>query len=275
MEAFLNFLSQNLFGVLIGAIGIVLGIIGITSTIKSRTRASLSYQDHSLQLIEKSKQLLPKNIEILFDGKPVTRLTKTYMTLWNSGNTTLYGNNIVAEDPLRLEFSKDAQILQAPVIKSNRDANKFISTIRANSPNIVDFNFDYLDPEDGVVVEILHTDIELHPKIQGTIRGIRKGVKYCGYIASYSISRTISGYKLLRRLFNLFYILIGAMSIIIGLNALIPTKAVKSLLLWPYRSQGSLGWFLIIMGTLFIALILVELWFSRRHFPKSLAMRDM
>jgi len=272
MEAFLKFLNQNWIGLLIGAF--VTFIVSYIFYKKSLTRASLSYQDHSLQLIEKSKQLLPKNIEILFDGKPITQLAKTYIALWNSGNTTLYASNIVAEDPLRLEFSKDAQILQAPVIKSNRDANKFTSMIRANSPNIVDFNFDYLDPDDGVVIEILHTDKKLDHKIKGTIRGLPKGVKYSGYIPSYSGSRTTFKYKYLRRLFNLVYILNGVMFILIGLYVLIltPTKAVKSLLL---RPQGSQGWFLIVIGSVLIVFILLDLWFSRRRFPKSLTMRDI
>jgi len=272
MEKFLNFLSQNLIGVSIGIIGIILGIIGITSTIKSRTRPSLSYQDHSLQLIEKSKQLLPKNIEILFDGKPVTQLVKTYVTLWNSGNTTLYGSNIVVEDPLRLEFSKDAQILQAPVIKSNRDANKFISTIRANSPNIVDFNFDYLDPDDGVVVEILHTDIEPRPKIRGTIRGLPKGVNFWGSIPSYSAPKTISKYKAIQRFFNIFYIIAGIIGIINGFVLLNLSKTKKPLLI---ESRPLHGWIFIIIGLFFITVILLDLWSSRRRFPKSLTMRDI
>lgn len=241
---------------------------------KSLIRSSLSYQTRSLEIIEKSKQILPKEITITFGDKIVQRLTKTEVILWNSGRTTLRGIDIVAEDLLRLEFSKDAQILQTRIIKLNRDTNKFTSIIRINSSNIVDFNFDYLEPGDGVVVELLHTDKELYPKIQGSIRGLRKGAKYCGYIPSYSISRTISKYKLLRRLSNFVYILNGVMFIIIGLYVLIPTptKAVKSLLLWP---QGSQGWFLIIMGSVLIVFILLDLWFSRRRFPKSLTMRDI
>jgi hypothetical protein len=272
MEKFLNFLSQNLIGVSIGIIGIVLGIIGIALTIKSRVSASLSYQTRSLEIIEKSKQILPKEITITFGDKIVQRLTKTEVILWNSGRTTLHGIDIVAEDPLRLEFSKDAQILQTRIIKSNRDTNKFTSIIRVNSPNIVDFSFDYLEPGDGAVVEILHTDKELYPKIQGTIRGLRKGAKYSGYIPSYSGSRTISKYKLLRRFYTVIFFFLSIDIFIMGLIMLIISKAKKPMSI-EFSPFGS--WFLIIISTLSIVLILLDLWLYRRRFPKSLTMRNI
>jgi hypothetical protein len=31
-------------------------------------------------------------------------------------------------------------------------------------------NFEYLDPQDGVTIEILHTDINRYPNFKGTVR---------------------------------------------------------------------------------------------------------
>jgi hypothetical protein len=269
MKALLTLLSQNWIGALIGIIGIIIAFIFYR---KSQIRASLSYQTQSLEIIEKSKQILPKEVTITFGDKLVQRLTKTEVILWNSGRTTLREIDIVAEDPLRLEFSKDAQILQTRIIKSNRDTNKFTSIIRINSSNIVDFNFDYLEPGDGVVVELLHTDNELYPKIQGSIRGVRKGAKYSGYTLSYSISRTISKYKKLRRFYTVICLFLSIDIFIMGLIMLIASKAKKpmSIEFSPFES-----WFLTIIGILLTVFILFDLWSSRRHFPKSLAMRDM
>ena len=56
MSSFLNLLSQNPVGVIIGIIGVIIGIIGIVLTIKAKTHTSLSYQDYYSQLIEKSNK---------------------------------------------------------------------------------------------------------------------------------------------------------------------------------------------------------------------------
>ena len=177
MEKVLSFLSQNWIGSLIGLIGIITAYIFYK---KSRTFASLSCQSQSLKIIEKSKRLVPKNVEILFDGKTVDRITKNIIVLWNSGRTTIRGSDIIPEDPLRIEFNTGTQVLQVRILKFTREANKFTPKIREEERHIVDLSFYYLDQEDGVSMEILHTGEKPDFNILGTIRGLPRGINNLG-----------------------------------------------------------------------------------------------
>jgi hypothetical protein len=43
--------------------------------------------------------------------------------------------------------------------------------------NVVNCTFDYLDARDGGVIELLNTDKKTYPKLEGSIRGIPKGLR--------------------------------------------------------------------------------------------------
>ena len=252
-------------------------IIGYIFYRKSQVGASLSYQTRSLKIIEKSKQILPKEIKIFFGDKIVTYLAKTDIIVWNSGKTTLRGNDIVHEDLLRLEFDKEEEVLQSYIMKITRDVNKFTSEIRSDFPNIVDCNFDFLDPGDGAVIEILHTDKELYPAIRGTIRGLSKGIIYCGSISSYSIFRNISEHKSFRRSRDILLILMSTIIIISGCVLLILYKFKSPWLSKPIPEWLNIliGIFTIGFGLFFLVTTLSIRWFSRIRFPKSLIPKDI
>jgi hypothetical protein len=148
----------------------------------SRIGPRPTYQYRALRLVRKGERAFPEEVEITFKGKSVIQLTMTHIILWNSGKAMLEGKNIVTDDPLRLEFNKPAEILRARVLKSTRESNKFKVEINPSSSNVVVCSFDYLDPGDGVVIELLHTVDDRFPKIMGTIRGVPKGVLNWGRI---------------------------------------------------------------------------------------------
>lgn len=164
-------------------IGIITFIIGCLLYRASRIGPRPVYQFGALRLIGKEEQELPGEVKVLFSNRAVPRLTKTHLILWNSGKATLEGENIVVDDPLRLEFSKGAQVVKVHFPKITRKANNFTARINPDSPNQVICNFDYLDVRDGVVIELLHTDKERYPKVQGSIRGIPKGILNWGRIS--------------------------------------------------------------------------------------------
>lgn len=119
---------------------------------------------------------LTEDVEVLFKGQRVDRLTKTQIMLWNSGNQIVRGEDIVAADPLRFQFSEDAVVLDSKIIRYTREAIKVSTTNDSQRPNCAFLTFDYLDPQDGAIIEILHTARERSPQILGTIRGVPKGV---------------------------------------------------------------------------------------------------
>ncbi len=101
--------------------------------------------------------------------------------MWNSGRTTIRGSDIISEDPLRIEFKSGTQVLQVRILKFTREANKFIANNREKESHIVDLAFDYLDQEDGVSIEILHTSEKAYFNILGTIRELPRGINNLGF----------------------------------------------------------------------------------------------
>ena len=171
--------------------GWVSSLIGLASLVAalliyraSRIGVRPVFQRQSWRLIGQEDKLLPDEVEIRFGGRTVERLTKTHIVFWNSGTATLRGTDLVDTDPLRCEFSNDSEVLAVRVLKSSRPTNQFTAIIDPQKQNRVLMRLDYLDPEDGAAVEVLHTDTRRYPKIFGSIRGVPRGVLDWGRIAS-------------------------------------------------------------------------------------------
>lgn len=144
----------------------------------SRPRPRLAYYVEALRLIAKSDAELPSDFEIIAAGRRVERLTKVYVCWWNAGNTAIRGGDIVESDRLRLMFEEGAHILSARVF-APRLVNGF-SVSAGQTGHEVACSFDYLDPKDGVIVEIVHSGNDPYPTVAGTVRGIRAGLTDCG-----------------------------------------------------------------------------------------------
>jgi hypothetical protein len=266
MEALKAFFSQ---GWVVALVGILAGLlIALYFYRASRIGPRPSYQLKALKLIAKDERALPEEVEILFKGMSVPRLTKTHVIFWNSGKAMLDGKQIVDADPLRLEFSKDAQVLRARIAKATRETNEFEVKINDKSPNEVICHFDYLDVGDGAVIELLHTDEERYPKIQGTMRGVPKGILNWGRIPP---SRGRS-YRRMRipplTVMMFFMIFMGLAIIVVGFLALHFTKPSAS-------AEPSSVWVPVILGLVYISFPLFVLWITRRRFPKSLTIEDI
>jgi hypothetical protein len=255
------FLGQGWVSSLIGIVGLIIALFLYRV---SRIGARPVYQLRALRLIGKEKQILPEEVEILFRGRSIPRLTLTHVILWNSGKATLDGKNIIVDDPLRVEFRERTEILRVRVLKITRKANKFTAKINSDSPNQVVCNFDYLDAGDGGVIEILHTAEELHPQVRGSIRGVPKGLLDWGCIPSGMefVSVSISPNLIL-----FIILLFGGIMIVLGVTSpRIPEYSVFK----PFNR-----WVFLISGSIFIIAELWMRWDSRRRFPKSLMFEDI
>src|SRR5947209_6839618 len=101
-------------GWILTAFGIIIGAV-ITLSLKPRSR--LAAQTNSLQLLGRHP-VLPQEIAFLFRGQEVPSVTLSRVALWNIGNTTLRGDQIVNADPLRVVTS--AGVLDAVVLDRTR-----------------------------------------------------------------------------------------------------------------------------------------------------------
>jgi hypothetical protein len=167
-----DFLSQGWVGSLIGIIGVILAIIFY---FKQNKKKILACESASLGLIAREEQQLPQNVKITFDDIPLNQLTLTQLWLWNNGDETIDGNQIVSNDPIKYIFDDETKILSASIISVTREVNN--ANIISIMENQIELCFDYFDKNDGIKIEILHTGKPQNPKITGTIKGMPHGIK--------------------------------------------------------------------------------------------------
>lgn len=162
----------------LGWVGTLLGIGGLLFAFYTyawpRSRTKLAYVYFGEHLLGSAKDALPPAIDVQYDGISIPRLSKTQVIIWNNGESTIAGTDIVPRDPLRLQIGEDGRILAASVIKASREVIDF-KVVDQDQPHEVLLTFDYMDANDGVVVEILHTSTDRKPRIRGTLRGLPRG----------------------------------------------------------------------------------------------------
>jgi len=161
----------------VGVGGIVLGIITsyIFHLIQKR-RKELSWAIDSTNLIKGYSSLFEK-LEIQYGEKKIENLTVSKVAFWNNGNETIDGKDI-AIPPFILPTDKTStKILDTKIIKISTVGNRFEIHKKIDSPFLV-LKFDYLDPQQGAVIQIIHTGVSVLPLImRGEIKGV-KDIKY-------------------------------------------------------------------------------------------------
>lgn len=117
-----------------------------------------------------------ESLQMTYSGLPIENLTVTKILFWNGGNDTKDDQDISRVDPLKIYIKENYEILESNVLYSKNPANQF-SVKTANDKSYAILNFDYLDKDEGGIVQLIHTgtsdkDIE----IRGTIKGAGKPV---------------------------------------------------------------------------------------------------
>lgn len=258
----------------LGWVGAVLGIVGIVVSVlihkASRVGGRPVYQTSSLRLIGKEEQALPTEVEITYMNQIVPRLTRTNMVFWNSGNATIHGEHIVEADPIAFEFSPGTLVLKARVVKCTRAINRLELSVDSFAPSKVMCSFEYLDPGDGAVIELLHTDQKRYPSVTGTIKGIPYGIKSWG--SYYPENRRNRWFPFMTpgkvKFLGYIGILLGLVLLVLGLT--LPRLPSNML-----ESGGSISQpFFMVFGSLYSSVFLYGMWQIRRRFPKALSIND-
>jgi len=268
MNSLLDLFSQSWFGSLLGILCLLAAIFFYW---RSKRVARLAFQRDTVTLLGSSDAAFPDEVEIKFAGMPISRVTAETIVLWNAGNTTVGGSQIVAADPLRFGL-KSGDILKTRVLKVTREVNAISLKLPSEGKKTVEIVFDYLDPEDGIAFEILHSGGRRDLEIHGTLRAMPGGVRDFGRANSFS-SRRLSRLPFPFRSMNVALVI----SLVLGL-----VMAAYGLL-WPQiqtwfpslrdiakTSPDDLRWVFVIAG-LFYALTPASLfWFRRKRYPACL-----
>lgn len=186
----------NYGGLLIGILGIILSFYLYK---KGQETKSPRCFYKTYKNISKLADENDSKIKIFYDQKEVTRVFTTYVWIWNNGKKPINKSDIPSQSNITITLSDDEfspEILDYQIIKTSRDAINF--SVSRNSETSLKIAFDFLDQDDGAILEIQHKGSgETELVIDGIILGAPDGVKLMeskkkkstfGRIISYGIS---------------------------------------------------------------------------------------
>jgi hypothetical protein len=120
-------------------------------------------------------------LEVTWRGHVVPAFTRSRVWLWNAGSATLDGSAIVDGYPLRLSWGDEStRLLSVQSLDVSRAENSLEVTLDAGSRSSVVISFEYLDPGQGAVFEILHTCPDWRASPSGTLKGSPEGLRERG-----------------------------------------------------------------------------------------------
>src|SRR5438477_8505394 len=108
----LEALAPGWVGSLIGIVGIV---AAITTYFLTRRRKLLAYRTRGMRLLGAVEAGLPNEVTVQYRGRNVPRLTRSFLIVWNAGEVTISGREVVGTDPLKIDLGDEAEILSASV----------------------------------------------------------------------------------------------------------------------------------------------------------------
>lgn len=143
MTQIFDTLNQN--GAVIGLAGIFIGILAtvLVAYIFSSS-ARQAAQVNSPQIVGHNA-LMPPELEFVYRGTRVPKVTLSRVAIWNIGNMTSRGDQIFSVDPLRIATSDTSQVLEITILNRTRNVNGF-SCGPGSRENEINCSFDYLDP---------------------------------------------------------------------------------------------------------------------------------
>lgn len=146
-------------------------IIGVPLAIyfgrKSQMKKIINAVISSNELIINKQPNISK-VKILYDNEVVETLTVTKLTFWSKTPPTINRADIIDDEPLAI-FSKNGKILDVSVLNGDNTSNKVAVSLTNDTTANITFN--YLDPKEGGIIQIIHTgdinSIDITRKIKG------------------------------------------------------------------------------------------------------------
>lgn len=279
MQDFFNLINQGWVNSLIGLLGIILAVLGIFSYRISKSTAKPCYQKSSLRLIGRSIDSLPEEVFVTFKGREVQRLTKTILIFWNNGTEVLDGKDIVPADPITISFDEGDTILSYKILRRTKFVNNFTIDKHELHLHQLIVNFDYLDPKDGLTLEILHDSEKSYPAIRGTMKGVPNGFVDLGRVYEHRGvgNRVVSTFIKHPKIVLGTATFLGVAMFIMGL---LPTELREMIINGPPGNANAQPFseqpaFFLILGSIYGVAPAFVLWNRRKKYPKKLDAIEM
>ena len=253
MQEIICFLNQSWIGTVVGTAGVALALFLYW---RSRISGIIALQSRNVSMIAGGNPIFPDGVEVRYQGTPVPRLTSSTVWLWNAGKKTVSGSDIVGHDPLGLRFG--GEVLNVRIKKVTRKVLRIRADTSKEENRTVCYGFEFLDPGDGGVLEVLHTGSPKAPECIGTIKGLPKGLQYWRSFISSKWERKEAW-------------LMSIVGIIIGLEM---TLGQHINVVFPFLSgepeSQAPAWYRIPFGLLLLSATVFHIWSLRHRAPSSL-----
>lgn len=152
----------------LSAVSVISLMFAIYTWIVGQKKKELSVSRKSEVIVKEGKNLINR-FELRYNGQIISDLTSSKFYIWNSGNDVIDTKDIVESRSLCIVNTGNAEILDAQILLTSEPSNDF--KITAFDSSTARLSFDYIEPGEGVLVQILHTghasDLELNCKIKG------------------------------------------------------------------------------------------------------------
>lgn len=198
---------------------------------KESKEPNLYYQSYlNIKRIANGNQT--RDIKVFYKSEEVNRVTTTYVWFWNEGKRPILKSDIPESSDLNLVFSDEGhkiRILDYRLVKQSR--NPVRAFVNKTNDTSLKIEFDFLDYQDGVVVEVQHTGgPNVYVKADGIILGNSEGVtinrvdadKYVDPSPPQKLTKgtiLIMGFVLF-----LFWIFMGLVALYLGVSIYFPEK---------------------------------------------------
>jgi hypothetical protein len=164
-------------GLIVGVVGIVIGILtGYYFYLKSRERIDPRYLLQHEPLVGSSSGAMTE-VSVLFRGTKVTNLNRCILAIWNRGTRVITRGAVPEHDKIKVQLPEKTIALGTGVAWSTRPAINLSAHID-EIKSAVTVDFDFLDKNDGGLIEILYQgDPKASPTLTGSIMGAPRGIR--------------------------------------------------------------------------------------------------
>ena len=253
-------------------------VIALLSYYMPRKRQKLQYQTASVQYFEEEDYTLPSEVEMSFRGERVTRLAKAILIVWSGGTDVLRGEDIVKQVPLTIKLEGTGKILSYSIVGVTSQGNHVLANMRTDSQSEILLTYDYLNPDDGAVIQVIHDSNQRDLFLVGASKGLSGGPQNLGAVMHGDLEVPwIQRILRLQRMILLFMIGIALAVLLYGVFRTIPLLLddyswIPRSANWLFGDKGgkSETVMMLVAGMLALWFPVSEIAKTRRRFPKPL-----
>ena len=160
---FLNWIS-----IFIGAIAIILSIV---LYLKSKPLKLLAYANRMFMVVT-NRSMKIEGLQVTVHGRTTPIVTVNRIAIWNAGNRTIFSEDLSDNDPIIIDPLHNSDVFEIAILEQTKTANQANLIEVTNNPNSREVRFDYLDPGDGILINVVHNgDSKEEFEISGSIKG--------------------------------------------------------------------------------------------------------